>query len=414
MPQFTDNKLAQLWVHLNLDYTSLVSTNLQAHEIYQELLNRVRYNLDNPSSTLYGLTIEEQFKVLTALNTFFQACPEYTRIDHSQKQPFFIFHFTQLPECSLSDYNRYQYCSTTDAYFTWMMLDRLRHDSYSEDTWNKSSYNKDKKGEAWAIFVVVILGALALGAALVALAYLFLDFFDNMERFWHNEGWMQAAISMLATAASGFATCFLTSYFLTAPLIALGLTAGLSNPVGLAIVGIVCLTIIGAGLGAFITNQIQNYAIKKSNPDALDPQDPHRFKLSEKESENLEYLGLDPFKVKCAMVTIRQQMGQMQVPSFLRRSSEKQELLNKVRQLRNGDLENGIMDLQADNQLLRFDLKRFDCSQVQPIYTQEFLYSHNQQFISQQSQPYQQQQSDSRDLEFPIFNVTGENNFNLG
>lgn len=407
MGRLTDNQLAKLMVHLNADYRDLVAKKFSPHDIYQQLLNKVNYSLSNPYSSLFNLSQDDQFLIYNALNTFFEACPQYIDVNPEQRQNLFNFNHINLSNNQLPNYLGHGYCSANEVLFTWVILDTLTHTG--TNSWFTCFGSDDKlKGEPWAILLLIILAALALGAALVAMAYLFLDFFDNMERFWHNEGWMQAAISMLATAASGFAVAFLTTYFLTAPLIALGITAGLSNPIGLAIVGIVCLSIIGAGLGAFVANQVQDYLNKKNYPDAMDPQDPHRFVLTESETQHLQFLGYDPLKVKCAMIAIREQIGDTKIPSFLRRSDEKQELLNKIRQLRKGEVENGIMEVQSGEHLLRFNLRPFQYAIYvqQPVYQQQYDYSQEaikaQQYGNVNVQQYESNQFlQPSSMEFP-------------
>ena len=67
------------------------------------------------------------------------------------------------------------------------------------------------------------------------------------------------------------------------------------------------------------------------------------------------------------MVAIRKQMGEEQLPSFLRRSTEKQELLNKVRQLRRGDVgADGIIEVQEGEFVRKYDLKPF--AEPAPLY----------------------------------------------
>ncbi|CDZ77649.1 hypothetical protein BN59_01933 [Legionella massiliensis] len=409
--KFTNNQRARLQMQLQRDFEQLAAEKTPPHEIYDKLVTRVQYNLSDPSSALYDLPFEEQQKVFATLNTFFQACPQFLNMKKTDTQILFIIKFTPILERDFYRYNSYRYCPSDDALFTWLMLDTLmlhslhHHGGYGSSIYHGvSSSSSSTDGEAWALLLLVALAALAIAAAFIAMYYLFSQFLDDMERFWHNEGWIQAAVSMMAAAASGCAVGLLTFFLLEAPIISLAIAAGVSNPAGMVILAVVCLTIIGAGLGCFITNKIQEYAIRKANPDAIDVYDAHRYELTDSEREDLEAKGIDPEKVLSAMIAIRQTMGKEQLPSLLGRvftsgGREKQELLDKIRQLRKGEFDEGsfgIMEVnvpanvanETEAYTLRFDLRKE--LQVQYVFEQPPL-EQQQQYHSPQ-QPFGQHQ----------------------
>jgi len=193
----------------------------------------------------------------------------------------------------------------------------------------------------------------------IALYYMLTELADGIERIWYNEGWLKLALTMATAVGFGSAAVVLSLNFASAPLIAFALAVGL-NPVGLVIGVTVILGIIAAGIGCIAMSQLHDVIDKKLNTDAIDPSDPYRFRLTDSDEKTLEAEGLDPITVKCALVALRAEIAQKQgneqpLPSFFSRHFGKgrgvQDLLQKVRQLRQGDLP--ILEVGG----LRFDCR---------------------------------------------------------
>lgn len=341
MAKLTDNQLAQLYLGLSKDFKELHAKGYDVNTIYNHLYSRLQYTFTDRHSAFYGFDLENQQAAFGVLNTFFSACPTYRKLPDLEKKDFF-----QKPVQIIVIQNyEHHYCSGPDPFFNWLMLSSfMAHSHHGGGVYGGSHHHghgSNSNSEGLAYLVLIVLALLAAVATLIALYYLFSQFLNSMERFVYNEGWLQATItvaSMLGGAAAGglFGT-FVASF----PLIALAIAAGISNPIGIAIGGIVCLTIIGAAISCGLTKLIQNKIIENKNKDALDPQDPYRFALTDKEAEHLRDLNIDPIRVKCAIVAIREQMGEKRVSSLLNRlfvNSEQQALLKLVRQLRRGDL----------------------------------------------------------------------------
>jgi hypothetical protein len=152
------------------------------------------------------------------------------------------------------------------------------------------------------------------------------------------------------------------------PLISLALAAGISNPIGIAIAGLISLAIVGAGLTSFLTNLLQNKVIEVTNKDAIDPKDPYRFRLTAMEETSLLDNGFDPIKIKCAIIALREKIGENPVPSLVNRlfttnGGEKQAYLKQVRQLRAGEL----TQIKVGDMI--FDLRQLPPSYI-PDYSQ--------------------------------------------
>lgn len=334
--KLTDNLLAQLYLGISRDYQNLVDERRNTNEIYSELYNRLHWSLHSEHSNLHGLPASEQAKAITVLNTFWTSTRHFQFLPQNDKKQFYtsppvIFIYPVNP-CQVHDH----YCYMGDTMFTWLMLDSIMHRGIDHGSNRHSAGCTSDKNNAKAILVMLCI--IAAISALYAMFYIIKEFLDMIERFVYDEGWLRAGLgitAMLAGAAAG-ATCGI--YLLAIPLIMLGISAGLANPVGLAIAGAVCLSIISAALV---------YAfVKWAHPNdkhAIDPKDSKRFALSESEAEHLVSIGIDPVKVKCAMVALRQEMGENGVPSLLNRwctskGHYKQSCLDRVRQLRRGEL----------------------------------------------------------------------------
>ena len=385
MPQpykLTDAQLKQLYFGIAEHYMECNQRTPRPSigEVYNELYNTLYYYLNDPMSpsTLSHLDPAEKQKAYTVLNTFFYACPQFQVAPPPQAATFFHYGTPPPPTVIVYNYTNRHYSSNNDFLFTWLLLSSLNrpyhphHGGYfpagqhhGHHHQNNNKKDKDKvASEAIALLILIALAVAAFALTFVALYYLLRETLDSIERFSYNEGWLQAGFSLLSMAAGGAAAAMLSMAFLATPLAGLALAAGLANPAGVVIIGIVCLSIIGAAAGCFITDQIQNYFIKKSNVDALDPVDPHRFALTDTEADNLRMKGIDPVKVKCAIVALRAQIGDKPVPSLLNRfccssrGQEIQESLDKVRKLRSGEIY--MVDVG--------DMK-FNCRQtLQPVY----------------------------------------------
>ncbi|WP_155831615.1 hypothetical protein [Legionella oakridgensis] len=356
--KLTDRQLAELYFGLARHYDDCIKRQppMSPQDIYNELYNGVYYTLNYSDSPLRQLEIVEQQKIYTVLNTFFYACPQYRVLPAEQQIPTF-FQAGSQPRVIIHHhhhhYPRY-YSSSNDVLFTWLLLNSLtprpyyyrpypHHGHFGPHHHAHASERKKDEGNVLALLLLIALVLLAAALAFVALYYLLSQTMDNVERFCYSEGWLQAGLNLMGMVAGGVAASLLTTALLTAPLAALALAAGIANPVGVVIFGMITLTLVGAAAGGFLTDKIQQYFIKKSNEDALDPQDPHRFALTEAEERALMEKGIDPIKVKCAIVALRAKMEDKPVPSLLNRLfSDRgqmiQDILNQVRELRSGKL----------------------------------------------------------------------------
>ena len=220
--------------------------------------------------------------------------------------------------------------------------------------YNKSQSTGLTTSKIAYLALIIVLSVLTLGAVL-ALYAMFSEFLNSMERFIYNEGWLRASISLASMLAGTLAGGTVAVFLGAVPLILLAFGLGVANPLAFVIAGIVCISILGSALVNGVANWLQTKAVEKSHESAIDPADPYRFQLTDKEEKNLKSKELDPLKVKCAIVALREKIGDS-TPSFLHRmfvDHEKQRLLSLVRQLRRGK----ILDKVEVGEMI-FDLRR--------------------------------------------------------
>ncbi|WP_412754527.1 hypothetical protein [Legionella donaldsonii] len=401
MAKFTDNQLAKFFLQLTNDYNELASRRnpqLSMEQIRDELRRRVLFALNNPASNLYWLSLadnhedcqREADKVMHALNTFLSTRPAFAQVD--QPQAFFAHpQFVQI-NIDVEDYNEYRhrrhcYCASNDVLFNWFLWRSIMTpqvvviDHSSSHSHGRS--NKDEKknnGDVIAFLFLAALAALLLVLATLALYYMLGQALNSLDRFRYNEGWLQGMTTMAGMLAAGYVSSVLSSAFAATPLMNLALLAGLSSPVGVVVLSLTCLTIIGAGLGCFVTDKVQNYILRKTNPDALDPNDPNRFTLTAEEERHLFQRGFDLMRVKYAIFTLRSELDEEGVPTLLHRRSfgansrKVQENLDLIRKIRAGDLgADSLLEgpvtvpLRQGDETIHFDLRRWDYYQP-PVY----------------------------------------------
>jgi hypothetical protein len=362
--KLTDSQLVKLYLGLSRDLKQLKNSGLPSHEIYTILCGYLQNDMQNPRSSLCNLDLNEKAKVFTVLNTLFCASDVYGTSRNNEIQ--FVYQYIIVNESGERPSYHAAYCPADDFLFTWLLLDSIHHGPGHHTHYSggccggNNIHGHDGEDGKTILFILLILLTLCtLAVTLIAAYYLLKLTLDSFERLWHNEGTLQAIINLSGMIGGGLASGLAATLFLSAPLIVFALAAGLSNPIGWAGFALVCITIIGGALSGFLSNQIQGAIIKKMNADALDPDDPYRFRLSQKEEKNLQDKNLDPLKVKCAIIALHQEIGKA-VPSMLTRLfSDKrntQMLLDQVRQLRRGETNNGLITIITSNSLLHFNL----------------------------------------------------------
>lgn len=333
---FTDKQLSDLYLRLKGSYHSAETINenydRMGSDLFAEFLDGGIY-ADMPLS--------EQKKIYTVFTMFLNAQPHqgstpnvayqfqsfHNRVDNDRtnfsrqnfelRAPYVIHH-------------HYQQSNYLNDYFFWYWVFSMSNTPSSQ-----------KSAEQFLMLLVGIIVAVIVSIVLYFTAcYLFTVLADALERFWHNEGWFQASISLLGVIGGAVAGAMLMMTVI--------------QPFGaLAILCIASASIVAAALTAGLTNVIQAECIEAMNADALDPADPYRFALTTAESVALELKGIDPTKVKCAIAALRDEIAVLPPVSsrwFSDDASPKQEKLQVIRALRRGEL------VEVDVARLHFNL----------------------------------------------------------
>ncbi|WP_237759011.1 hypothetical protein [Legionella birminghamensis] len=362
--------MAKLFLNLSGDYEHLKEhgrnpttyQRLTQEEIFQELARRVYHALNAPLSPWKQLSSDDQNKVLRVLYSFCNSVPEFVRLPASFRNSYYnysgypLFLNIDIHYHPYRDYDCY-YANHSDFLFTWLMWDMMLHShghhAHYDGCCGHHDHDGENNGEALAMLLLILLAAVAAVLTFIALYYILQKICSNLERMYFNEGWLQAAVSLASMIAGAAAGALVGTFLLSTPLMWLAFSAGISNPIGIAITGIVVMTILGAAGVAFITNAVQDYCIKKNHPNAIDPNDAYRFRLTPEESQNLEAKGVDPFQAVMAIIALRLEMAKLdkknsgsnhkKIPSvwarwFTKSGQEIQEHLNTIRDIRAGNL----------------------------------------------------------------------------
>ena len=344
--KLTDQQVYQLYVGLGVHYKECTDKKpkMTASAITTELLAGIRASLGARYgvNSLQQLPPEEQMKVYQVLDTFIKASPLF-REEPRLWDAFYSELGMGNLTITINNYSGRHHCCNNNSFFTGYWLGSMNRPWWGPG-WSFGGHShghssSDKDGSIWAMLALLAVMAAAVAATFVAMYFLLRDTADSVGRFWYNEGWMQATVTLVGMAISGAVASMLAETFVAGPLASLAIAAGVVNPIGIVVLGITCLTFIGAAAGSFITNAFQNYAIKQANADALDPSDPYRFALTPAEARRLEAKGYDPIKVKCAIVALRLEMGEQPALNDLYPDTKVMRCLEKIRKLRKGECE---------------------------------------------------------------------------
>lgn len=374
--KLTDQSIKLFYAHFVTHYSNCKRRVSNVHEVWNEMHGALQYATESPSGSFYYLDRVEKDKLYTAFDVLFRALPEYRNLPYQQQNTI------RMSKVKISNPTQVTYCThynySDSLTFDWLLLNSFTnrsyrysyHHAYTGHCWstNKHKHDKSSKDDFVKLLALLILFVKAIFLAIltaIALYYLLNEIANNMERFWFNEGWLKGALSMASAVAFGAGSTLFSLTFASVPLIALALGAGL-NPFTVIITATVMLGIIGASIGSLAMSALYDVFNKRTHQQAIDPQDPQRFRVTQAEEQTLIAKGIDPIKVKCAMVALRAEMANLlgsekPIPSFFQRQfgdgAKIQELLNKVRLLRNGDL-------------YRVDVGEllFDCSITQAYY----------------------------------------------
>jgi hypothetical protein len=214
---------------------------------------------------------------------------------------------------------------------------------------------------AWA--GILVIAGIVIAPALAGSFYLLSELGQNLERLYYNEGYIQAGLGMANIALSLSLSAILTNAVLSTAITALTVSAGFANPVSWAFFIMGCVTLFAA---ACIHWAVQEGIYKTNaffNKDALNPEDPHRFTVTDEQVKNIirkdkkGMKGLDGDKMQNVITAIHHDMTADPTtmtrifrysPFF--RSAETAAQLSAVRTLRNHGTVNYTTEVEMDEE----------------------------------------------------------------
>ncbi len=340
--KFTDRHLKLYFGHVLSHYQHIMKATQSASEVYEQLFQSTQYALeDDTSGGLYTLNKDEKLKVYNALDSIFKTLPVYTSAPGS---------FQIKPWTKRASYNKRYFISTNfvnyafDETQDWFNLFQLMLKQSDASTMRDASPISPRMKSFLIRSALMIVPGVNL---LYSLYFMFSLAVDSLERMWFNEGFLKAgllvvsavSLSLLTLMISASTGLFALIWFTFLLLFNVGLAGGLTMAFG-------STALWGAGIGCIIADSIYNAISSWAYSDSLDPDDPLRFCLTRSEEANLLDQGIEPIKVKFAIIALRAEIGKIQngeapIPSFIMRQfgqgKQIQSLLNDVRELRAGN-----------------------------------------------------------------------------
>lgn len=401
--KLSDRQIAEIYFGLASHYQDCIirSCTYTYEEIYNKLYEGIYCSLNNPFGPLYALSDEEKSTVYAVFNAFFTATPAFKASPPAYQNQ----HFqdpSQLPNSpiNLTAYNEFNHGRYYLTQFRWTTIEQacyLRYNPYPTSTHynistsnhhnhpSRHEENKSNQGDPHAYMLVLMIGAVVLGCALVSVYYLLSQTVNSLERIYYNEGYLQALTTLMVVAVAPVVATMFVEVIAHHSLIALAIAAGLSNPLGWASYAVLGLGFAGGALGTLLFNQVSYYSRKSANEDALDPQEPTRYTLTEAEAMALSQKGIDPIKVKCAIIALRAELGEDPTPSYFNRmfyaDSKIQQNLNAVRALRSGKLTTVTIGQMT------FDCKSADYGKVQNFQQGKSTSVYQQAYMGENNRP---------------------------
>jgi hypothetical protein len=320
--KLTDRKITEIYLGIKNHYLAIRHGGDKANEI----MAAINYRLYEANGDLYNLTPDDKEKIISILVVTFNSLESKRSFNNNSITRQRFIDYPRDANYSYGCREHYTFSTNYSPVFLYINIC---------PTPSSHHYTSNSVAEVLALIVIILLLIFAVCASL---EYIISNSIDCFDRITHNEGAIQASFALTIMGASTIAGTLLAFYLLSAPIACLALSVGITNPLGLVIFISICFGLIGGA----ITQVINNYATKtyyiNTHNDALISEDPYKFTLTSIEEENLIKKGIDPIKVKCALIELK--ISLEDAPS--RRSiysSQQNYTIQKVHELRRGELD---------------------------------------------------------------------------
>ena len=194
---------------------------------------------------------------------------------------------------------------------------------------------------------VLIIACVVTAPAVIGAFYLMSELWNNLERLYYNEGYLQAGLGMANIVMSLSLSAVLTNAVLSTAITALAISAGFANPVSWAFFIMGCVTLFIAACIHYAVQEGIYRMTAYNNQDALHPEEPGRFTVTDEQvadilRKNKESMnGLDGDKMQNVITAIHHdmtadpsRMTRIFLYSPLFRDTETAERLKAIRTLR--------------------------------------------------------------------------------
>ncbi|MFC3908149.1 hypothetical protein ACFORL_03555 [Legionella dresdenensis] len=368
--KLSDSDLSNLYLYFSNTFKErYVSGNAQ--QVFHELWNELFYWVTDPNCELSQLPYAEKQRAFLILDTAIKSLPEFRQSGHTPMN-FFIPPAKIEIHVHHHHHKKYRHFDNViTEIFLWGALWNYLFPSY---THNSHGHNNN----AFNNFLYRLISAVAVIVAVGAFYYLIGHLFNGFERMLHNEGWMQATVSLASTLAGAAGGALLGYYVVSVPLMMLGFSLGMSNPAALAILGIVALTAVSAAIFGAIGNWAADKNARNKNPDALVQNDPYRFRLTDEEAAKVEAKGYNSDVAKCAIVDAAQKIAENKGVNnriyrvLFTNGRREQRDLEVVRTIREDKLTNALVSVAGKTLNLRVRATDSSCP-PEAVITEHFV-----------------------------------------
>lgn len=130
---------------------------------------------------------------------------------------------------------------------------------------------------------VLIIAGVVIAPAVMGAFYLMSELWNNLERLYYNEGYLQAGLGMANIVMSLSLSAVLTNAVLSYAITALTVSAGFANPVSWAFFIMGCVTLFAAACIHLAVQEGIYRMTAYNNQDALHPEEPGRFTVTDEQ-----------------------------------------------------------------------------------------------------------------------------------
>jgi hypothetical protein len=161
---------------------------------------------------------------------------------------------------------------------------------------------------------ILIAAGVVVAPAAIGAFYLLSELWNNLERLYYNEGYLQAGMGLANIVASLSLSAVITNAVLSKAITAMAISAGFANPISWAFFIMSCVTLFIASCIHLAIQEGIYRLTAHANPDALHPEEPGRFTITDEQIADIKRKnkkgtkGLDGNQVQNVITAIHSDM----------------------------------------------------------------------------------------------------------